>query len=65
MSSCMRKTCVIVVVLGRGGGVRAAADVHLSVCVCVFVWTDICGRSVSAVLGHQFRAAGLLLLNGP
>lgn len=27
--------------------------------------TDICGHSVSSVLGHQFRAAGLLLLNGP
>lgn len=39
-------------------------------CVCMF--TELCDcldrhmwRSVSAVLGHQFRAAGLLLLNGP
>lgn len=32
---------------------------------CVFAWIDICGFSVSAVLGHQFRATGLLVLNDP
>lgn len=45
-------------------------DMWMMVCSCLHrelydCLIDICGLSVSSVLGHQFRAAGLPLLNGP